>query len=110
MKRKMHYPAEIKWKAVSMKEEGYTNREIMETIGVKNVSQLKTWMKWFRTGQTHRFAQPIGKQYSYGKGPEEQTEIQQKDAQIRHLQAKVAILEKFVGVARGWSQKSSCRL
>jgi transposase-like protein len=103
---KAHYPAELKWKVVQMKKEGFTNREIMETLGIKNVSQIKTWMKWYRTNQTHRFAQPVGKQYSYGKGPGELTELEQKDLQIRHLKAKVAVLEKLMEIQRKWGQKS----
>ncbi|WP_049131569.1 helix-turn-helix domain-containing protein, partial [Bacillus cereus] len=44
-----------------MKKDGYSNRTIMEQFGIKNVSQIKTWMKWYRTGQTYRFQQPVGK-------------------------------------------------
>lgn len=40
----------------------------METLGIKNVTQIKTWMNWYRTNQIHRFQQSVGKQYSYGKG------------------------------------------
>ena len=49
----------------------------METLGIKNVSQIKTWMNWYCTNQTHRFQQPVGKQYSYGKGFQELSEIVQ---------------------------------
>ncbi|QOS97365.1 transposase [Brevibacterium sp. JNUCC-42] len=63
MVTKVHYPAETKWKAVQMREEGYSRREVMETLGIRNVTQLKTWMKWYRNGETHRFHQPVGKQY-----------------------------------------------
>lgn len=42
----------------------------MEKYGIKNVSQIKTWMKRYRTNQIHRFDQPIGKQYSYIKSEE----------------------------------------
>ncbi len=48
----------------------FTKQEIMEKYGTKNVSQIKTWMKWFRENEVHRFNQPIGKQYSFGHGPE----------------------------------------
>jgi transposase-like protein len=60
--KRVHYPEEIKWKAVEMKEEGYSNPFIMDTLGIKNVSQIKTWMRWYRTHQTYRFSQPVGKQ------------------------------------------------
>lgn len=77
MVTRVHYPAEIKRKAIEMKEAGYTNHTIMETLGIKNKSQLKRGMKWYRMGQTHRFEQPVGKQYSYGKGLKERDELEQ---------------------------------
>ncbi|RZI49973.1 IS3 family transposase, partial [Aeribacillus pallidus] len=39
MGTRVHYPKEIKWKAIEMKQAGYTNREIMETLGIKNKRQ-----------------------------------------------------------------------
>ncbi len=106
MGNKVHYPAELKWKAIEMKNQGYTRREIMDVLGIKNVTQLKRWMRWYRDGEDYRFNQPIGKQYTYGKGPEELNETDRKDLEIRHLKAKVAVLEKFVEISRGWDQKS----
>ncbi|MBS9803377.1 transposase, partial [Bacillus thuringiensis serovar sumiyoshiensis] len=49
MKTRVHYPEETKWKVIEMKKDGYSNRAIMEKLGIKNVSQIKTWMKWYRT-------------------------------------------------------------
>lgn len=40
------YSEEIKWKAIELKKQGYTNKEIMEQLGIKNKAQIKTWMKW----------------------------------------------------------------
>ena len=57
----------------------------MEKLGIKNVSQIKTWMKWYRTDQTYRFQQPVGKQYSYGKGPKELSELEQLRLENKHL-------------------------
>ena len=56
----------------------------MEKLGIKNVSQIKTWMKWYRTDQTYRFQQPVGKQYSYGK-PKELSELEQLRLENKHL-------------------------
>ncbi|PEX90949.1 hypothetical protein CN450_11010 [Bacillus cereus] len=50
LNKKVHYPEEVKWKVVEMKKEGYSNRTIMETLGIKNVSQINIWMKWYHTG------------------------------------------------------------
>lgn len=49
LKTRVHYPEETKWKVIEMKKESYSNRTIMEKLGIKNVSQIKTWMKWYRT-------------------------------------------------------------
>jgi len=39
------YSSEIKWAVVKEKNNGQlTNREIMEKYGIKNNSQIKTWM------------------------------------------------------------------
>lgn len=86
MGTKVHYPAETKWKAVQMREEGYSQREVMDTLGIQNVTQLKTWMKWYRNGETHRFHQPVGKQYTFGKGPSDLSEIEK---------AVIALCEKL---------------
>ena len=85
MKTRVHYPEETKWKVIEMKKDGYSNRTIMEKLGIKNVSQIKTWMKWYRTDQTYRFQQPVGKQYSYGKGPKELSELEQLRLENKHL-------------------------
>lgn len=55
LKTRVHYPEETKWKVIEMKKDSYSDRAIMEKLGIKNVSQIKTWMKWYRTGQTYRF-------------------------------------------------------
>ena len=45
MGTRVHYPEEIKWEAIKMKQSGKTNKEIMDQLGIKNKSQIKTWMK-----------------------------------------------------------------
>ncbi|MGE6537557.1 hypothetical protein [Bacillus luti] len=54
MGKKAHYPAEIKWKVVEMKHQGFKNKEIMDALGIRHVAQIKTWMKWYREGETYR--------------------------------------------------------
>ncbi|MBM7841284.1 transposase-like protein, partial [Alkalihalobacillus xiaoxiensis] len=50
------YSSEVKWAVVKEKLSGkLTNREIMEKYGIKNISQIKTWMKWYRDNQVHRY-------------------------------------------------------
>ncbi|WP_018931991.1 helix-turn-helix domain-containing protein, partial [Gracilibacillus lacisalsi] len=67
MGKKMVYPEEIKREVIRLKLSGeLTNKEIMEKFGIKNKTQIKTWMRWYRNGEEHRLAQPIGKQYAFG--------------------------------------------
>ncbi|WP_155979466.1 helix-turn-helix domain-containing protein, partial [Sporosarcina ureae] len=65
------YSSEVKWAVVKDKLSGeLTTKEIMEKHGVKNKSQIETWMRWYRANEIYRFDQPIGKQYTFGHGPE----------------------------------------
>ncbi|WP_421017784.1 helix-turn-helix domain-containing protein [Exiguobacterium sp. A1_3_1] len=42
------YSSEVKWAVVKDKLSGkLTTKEIMEKYGIKNESQIKTWMKWY---------------------------------------------------------------
>lgn len=104
--KKRVYSEEVKREAIEMKlSKKYTNRQFMEELGIKNRSQIKIWMKWYREGQEHRLAQPIGKQYSFGKGPEELTEVDQLKRQIKHLEIKNEILKKYQEIERRWYRK-----
>jgi transposase-like protein len=105
MGKKSHYPAEVKQEAIEMKKGGYTNSEIMRELGIKNVSQIKTWMRWERNGESYRFDQPIGKQYSYGKGPESMTELEAERKKNKHLEMKLEILKKYIDLERSWFHK-----
>ena len=106
MGKKTHYPESVKREVVELKLNGtLSNKEIMDKYGIKNVSQIKTWVKWFRNGELHRFAQPIGKQYTYGKGPEELTEVEQLKRQNTYLELQVEVLKKYQEIERRWSQK-----
>src|SRR5699024_4654367 len=52
------YSSEIKWAVIKDKMTGeLTNKQIMEKYGIKNVSQIKTWMKWYRDNQIYRLDQ-----------------------------------------------------
>lgn len=100
------YSSEVKWAVVKDKMSGeLTNKEIMDKYGIKNVSQIKTWMKWYRENQIHRFDQPIGKQYSYGHGPEWKSEEEKQNAQIVYLQMENEILKKYLEVKKELRKK-----
>ncbi|MCI2257306.1 helix-turn-helix domain-containing protein, partial [Domibacillus sp. PGB-M46] len=64
MRTRVSYPAEIKMKAVQMRLAGVAVKEVMKELNIRNYTQLKTWMKWYKAGELHRFEQPVGKQYS----------------------------------------------
>lgn len=91
------YSSETKWAVVKDKMNGQlTNEEIMKKHGIKNKSQIKTWMKWYRENEIHRFDQPIGKQYSFGHGPEFASEDEKKDRQHAQLKMENDILKKYM--------------
>lgn len=72
----------------------------MDNFGIKNVSQIKTWMKWYRTGQTYHFQQPVGEQYSYGKGPKALNELEQLRLENKQLKTKLLIWGKYLEIER----------
>lgn len=85
---KKAYSLETKLACIEMKKAGKSNKAIMETLGIKNVSQAKTWWRWYRNDELHRFHQPVGKQYTYGKGRAQLPEIEQ-------LRLQVELLKKY---------------
>ncbi|MDE1550067.1 IS3 family transposase [Jeotgalibaca caeni] len=96
------YSSEVKWAVIKDKMGGeLTNKEIMEKYGIKNKTQIQTWMRWYRGNQVHRLTQPIGKQYSYGHGPEWKTEEEKKNSQMAQLKMENEILKKVFGTERG---------
>lgn len=104
MGTKVHYSEEIKWEVIKLKQAGKSNKEIMEQLGIRNKTQIKTWMKWYKTGQTYRFSQQVGEQYSYGKG--ELSELEQLRLKNKQLETQLEILKKYQEIERSWSHKS----
>ncbi len=90
---KKAYSVETKLACIEMKKAGKSNKVIMETLGIKNVSQVKTWWRWYRNDELHRFHQPVGKQYPYGKGMEQLSEVEQ-------LRLQVELLKKYRSLVR----------
>lgn len=107
MGTKVHYPEEIKWETIKLKQKGLSNQAIMDQLGIKNVSQIKTWMKWHREGQIYRFSQPVGKQYAYGKGPGGLSEVDELRRRNKQLEMQLDILKKYQEIERSWSRKQS---
>ncbi|WHY70217.1 IS3 family transposase [Fictibacillus enclensis] len=96
------YSSEVKWAVIKDKMSGQlTNQEIMEKHGIKNKTQISTWMKWYKNNEIHRFDQPIGKQYTYGLGPDILSEEEKKEKKYAHLKQENEILKKVLGDGKG---------
>lgn len=89
----MSYPVEVKQKAVEMRLAGVSVKEIMQELNIKNKTQVQTWVRWYR--DTHRFEQPAGKQYTYGKGPDYSFELEKLQAENRYLRQQNEVLKKY---------------
>lgn len=103
--KRVSYPIEIKLEAVKMKSEGKSDQEIMERLCIKNRTQINTWYRWHKNGEDYRFNQPVGKQYSYGKGPEGLSKEDKLEIENKYLKNKIMILEKYKKLERKWCQK-----
>ena len=90
---KKAYSVETKLACIEMKKAGKPNKVIMETLYIKNVSQVKTWWRWYRNDELHRFHQPVGEQYTYGKGMAQLSEVEQ-------LRLQVELLKKYRSLVR----------
>lgn len=85
------YSVEIKNKAIKIKLEGYSTREIMDELNVRHKTQIKNWWKWYSDGETYRFHKQFGKQYAYGKGNEALNSEEKLKLTIRRQQAEIDI-------------------
>ncbi len=92
-------------KAIEMRLAGIPVKEVMDQLNIRNRSQVKAWMKWYRSGELNRLEQPVGKQYSYGKGLEYATELEKVKAENRFLKQQVDLLKKFKEMERRYLQR-----
>ena len=60
MGKRVSYPVEVKMKAIEMRLAGVPVKVVMEELNIRNYTQLKTWMRWYRNGELHRLKQPVG--------------------------------------------------
>lgn len=90
---KKAYSVETKLACIEMKKAGKSTKVIMETLGIKNKSQVRIWWRWYQNDELYRFYQPVGKQYTYGKGMEELSEVEQ-------LRLQVELLKKYQSLVR----------
>ena len=100
------YSSEVKWAVVKDKLSGeLSTKEIMEKHGIKNKSQVETWMRWYRSKEIYRFDQPIGKQYTFGHGPEITSKDDKRERQLSHLKMENEILKKYMELERELKKK-----
>jgi len=105
MGTRVSYPKEIKLKAVEMKLKGVPTKVIMEELNVRHKTQIETWVRWYKGGEMHRFEQPVGKQYTYGKGPEGLTPMEQLQYENQFLKQQIEVLKKYAELERKWLNK-----
>lgn len=108
MSTRVSYPFEVKMKAIEMRKAGIPVKQVLEELNIKNHSQLKIWMKWYRDGEMHRLHQPVGKQYTYGKGLEYASNEARLQAENNYLKQQIEVLKSTKSwKGSGWT--SVCR-
>lgn len=81
---KKAYSVEIKLVCIKMKKADKSNKVIVGTLGIKNDSQVYTWMRWYEKEEQHRFHQRLG---NYGKGIGQLSEVEQLRLQVALLKS-----------------------
>ncbi|MEK4379873.1 IS3 family transposase [Bacillus sp. FSL R5-0434] len=110
MGTRVSYPIEVKQKAVEMRLAGVPMKEIMQELNIKNKTQVQTWARWHKAGDTHRFEQPVGKQYTYGKGPEYSSELEKLQAENRYLRQQNEVFKKVQRIGKEVDSQTSVEL
>ena len=105
MGTRVSYPKELKLQAVQMKLQGIPTKVVMEKLNIRNDTQVETWMRWYKNGEMHRFDQPVGKQYTYGKGPENLSEMELLKNENLFLKQQLEVLKKYAELERKWLNK-----
>lgn len=103
--KRVSYSVETKYKAVEMKAAGFSTKEIMEELNIRNRTPVETWWRWYRNGESYRFSQHVGKQYTYGKGLEELSEVEQLKLENKRKDIELDILKKYKPLERKWYQQ-----
>lgn len=103
--KKRVYSLELKMKAIHLREQGWTFEKIAKELDITNSSQAKQWWYWYRDGEIDRLSQPIGKQYSWGHGPEGSTPEESLIIKNKILKNQVKLLKKYLSKEREWYKK-----
>ena len=82
-----HYPVETKLEAVRLYfEEGKTQREITQILGLRSDGRVETWVRQYRGEGTQAFMKPVGR-------PHKQAESEQME--LAQLRMENALLKKY---------------
>ncbi|RIL46361.1 IS3 family transposase [Mammaliicoccus fleurettii] len=98
--KRVAYSVETKNKVIEMKIKGCSIREIMDQLNIRSKTQVDNWWKWYRNGETHRFNQQIGKQYSYGKDKEELSSEEALKLKLKRLEIENDIFKKVQSIGK----------
>ncbi|MGE7020266.1 IS3 family transposase, partial [Solibacillus cecembensis] len=85
MGTRVSYPYEVKMKAIELRLAGVSTKQVLMELNIRNKTQVETWMRWYKNGEIHRFEQPVGKQYTFDKGPEYENEQTKLEVENRYL-------------------------
>ena len=50
VKKRVAYSVYTKPNAVEMKLQGYTTKQVMQELNIKNETQVETWFRWYKNG------------------------------------------------------------
>lgn len=92
MRTRVSYPQEVKLKAVEMKLQGIPTK-------------VKQGHGWYKNGEMHRFKQPVAKQYTFGKGTDGLSDIEQLKLENKFLKQQIKVLKKYAELERKWLDK-----
>lgn len=60
-------------------------KQILIEFNIRHKTQVKTWMRWYKNGEIHRFEQPVGKEYTFDKDPEYENKQAKLEVENRYL-------------------------
>ena len=55
VKNRVAYSVDTKNKAVEMKLQGYSTKQVMQELNIKNKTQVETWFRWYKNGRNSSF-------------------------------------------------------
>ncbi|KOO50978.1 transposase [Viridibacillus arvi] len=88
-----------------MRLAGIPVKQILIELNIRHKTQVKTGMRWYKNGEIHRFEQPVGKQYTFDKGPEYENEQTKLEVENRYLKQQIEVLKKYEELERKWLEK-----